>query len=37
MEEVADVIDLGEIEVERIDPVGNELVICMGPHPRARQ
>jgi ketosteroid isomerase-like protein len=29
MEEVANVIHLGEIEVERIDPVGNELVICM--------
>jgi ketosteroid isomerase-like protein len=29
MEEVANVIDLGEIEVERIEPVGNELVICM--------
>jgi ketosteroid isomerase-like protein len=29
MEEVADIIDLGEIEVERIEPVGGELVICM--------
>jgi ketosteroid isomerase-like protein len=28
-EEVADVIDLGDIEVERIEPVGDELVICM--------
>jgi ketosteroid isomerase-like protein len=28
-EEVADIIQLGEIEVERIEPVGDELVICM--------
>jgi len=34
MEEVADIIDLGEIEVERIEPVGNELVICMLAHTR---
>lgn len=28
-EEVADIIHLGEIEVQRIVPVGDELVICM--------
>jgi ketosteroid isomerase-like protein len=28
-EEVVDIIHLGEIEVERIDIVGDELVICM--------
>ena len=28
-DEVANVIELGEIEVERIEPVGDELVICM--------
>lgn len=28
-EEVAEIILLGEIEVERIEPVGGELVICM--------
>ena len=29
MEEVVNVIDLGEIEVDRIEVVGDELVICM--------
>ena len=33
-EEVADVIHLGEIEVERIERVGDELVICMLAHTR---
>jgi ketosteroid isomerase-like protein len=33
-EEVADIIDLGEIEIERIEPVGDELVICMLAHTR---
>jgi ketosteroid isomerase-like protein len=33
-EEVADIIHLGEIEVERIEPVGDELVICMMAHTR---
>jgi ketosteroid isomerase-like protein len=28
-EEVADIIDLGDIDVERIEVVGDELVICM--------
>jgi ketosteroid isomerase-like protein len=28
-EEVADIIELGEIEVERIEVFGDELVICM--------
>ena len=28
-EEVANVIHLDDIDVERIEPVGNELVICM--------
>lgn len=34
MEEVADIIHLGEIEVERIERVGDELVICMMAHTR---
>jgi ketosteroid isomerase-like protein len=34
MEEVADIIHLGEIEVERIEVVGDELVICMMAHTR---
>jgi uncharacterized protein len=29
MDEVVNVIDLGEIEVDRIEVVGDELVICM--------
>ena len=29
MEEVVNVIDLGEIEVDRIEVMGDELVICM--------
>ena len=33
-EEVADIIHLGEIEVERIERVGDELVICMLAHTR---
>jgi ketosteroid isomerase-like protein len=33
-EEVADVIHLGEIDVERIERVGDELVICMWAHTR---
>jgi ketosteroid isomerase-like protein len=33
-EEVADIIHLGEIEVERIVRVGDELVICMLAHTR---
>jgi ketosteroid isomerase-like protein len=35
-EEVADIIHLGEIEVERIEPVGDELVICMMAHTRGQ-
>jgi ketosteroid isomerase-like protein len=33
-EEVADIIHLGEIDVERIETVGDELVICMWAHTR---
>jgi ketosteroid isomerase-like protein len=33
-DEVADVIHLGEIDVERIETVGDELVICMWAHTR---
>lgn len=33
-DEVANVIHLGEIEVERIERVGDELVICMLAHTR---
>jgi ketosteroid isomerase-like protein len=33
-EEVADIIHLGEIDVERIESVGDELVICMMAHTR---
>jgi ketosteroid isomerase-like protein len=33
-EEVADIIHLGEIDVERIENVGDELVICMWAHTR---
>jgi ketosteroid isomerase-like protein len=33
-EEVADVIHLGEIDVQRIERVGDELVICMMAHTR---
>jgi len=33
-EEVADIIHLGEIDVERIEVVGDELVICMMAHTR---
>jgi len=36
-EEVADIIDLGEIEVERIEVVGDELVICMLAHTRGSE
>ena len=35
-EEVADVIHLGEIDVERIETVGDELVICMWAHTRGQ-
>jgi ketosteroid isomerase-like protein len=28
-EEVAEIIHLGDIEVERIEPVGDELVVCL--------
>ena len=33
-EEVAEIISLGEIEVDRIEIVGDELVICMVAHTR---
>jgi ketosteroid isomerase-like protein len=33
-EEVADIIDLGAIEIDRIEAVGDELVICMVAHTR---
>jgi ketosteroid isomerase-like protein len=33
-EEVVEIISLGEIEVERIEIVGDELVICMVAHTR---
>ncbi|MEA2418032.1 MAG: SnoaL-like domain [Thermoleophilaceae bacterium] len=33
-EEVANIIHLGEIDVDRIVPVGDELVICMMAHTR---
>ena len=33
-EEVADIIHLGEIDVESIETVGDELVICMWAHTR---
>ena len=33
-EEVANIIHLGEIDVERIESVGDELVICMMAHTR---
>jgi ketosteroid isomerase-like protein len=33
-EEVVDIIDLGEIEIDRIEIVGEELVICMVAHTR---
>jgi ketosteroid isomerase-like protein len=35
-EEVADIIHLGEIDVERIETVGDELVICMWAHTRGQ-
>ena len=35
-EEVADIIHLGEIDVERIENVGDELVICMWAHTRGQ-
>jgi ketosteroid isomerase-like protein len=33
-EEVANVIELGDIEIGRIERVGDELVICMAAHTR---
>jgi uncharacterized protein len=37
MEEVVNVIDLGEIEVDRIEVVGDELVICMIARTRGQE
>jgi ketosteroid isomerase-like protein len=36
-DEVVDVIDLGEIEVDRIEVVGEELVICMIARTRGQE
>jgi ketosteroid isomerase-like protein len=36
-EEVADIIHLGEIDVQRIETVGDELVICMMAHTRGHE
>ena len=37
MEEVVNVIDLGEIEVDRIEVIGDELVICMVARTRGQE
>jgi ketosteroid isomerase-like protein len=37
MDEVVSVIDLGEIEVDRIEVIGDELVICMVARTRGQE
>lgn len=37
MDEVVNIIDLGEIEVDRIEVIGDELVICMVARTRGQE
>jgi ketosteroid isomerase-like protein len=36
-EEIAEVISFDRVDVERIEPVGNELVICMTAHTKGAE